>query len=566
MSLIDAQPVAAVADWVHVFDALPAPLFLKNEGHELIAASEPFCQLVGCSKEAILGFQDFEVQPGKGLLDYAAEKRALETGEAVSYDVELSLVEPGDPASPQKARTLKIRLDRWTDPKGQPCLIGSVEDLTELAETKLSLEVAERRSQLAFTFDSLTGLLNRSQIEPCIDECIEVSQRSGSSFAVLLISLNGLKAVNSGLGHQAGDHLLRTCAKRIRQIVRAQTAVARFGGDEYVVILSDTDPLRAGQIAEQIVEMVEIPIDLDRARREVTCSVGIAMYPRDGESSGELLSNADCAISEGRRRRQNGCVHYFEPSIGRDVERKLSLSRDLIRAVDHHQIEMYLQPIVRHNGGQERVIGYEALARWKRGADEWVSPEEFVPLLEESGLIIEAGEQMLKMACEFIAGRSADDVYVSVNVSGHQIVDDGFLGMVDRVIQAAQVPYQSLALEITETQAMNDFSTYAQLLDQLIERGVRLMIDDFGTGYSNLSRLRELPFSTLKIDRSLIQDVPSNRCDCAILRTVISMAKELELSVLVEGIEETTQRDYLIDLGVNTFQGYRFGKPKPYRS
>lgn len=566
MSQLDAQFITAGADWVHVFDALPTPVFLKNENLELIAVSDPFCKLVECSKEAILGFQDFEIRPGEGLFDFATEQRTLETGEGTTYDVELSSNKLDDSSSAQAQRWFRIRLARWVDPAGQICLIGSVEDLTELTEANLSLEVAEHRSQLAFTFDPLTGLLNRSQIEPCIDNCIKVSRRSGSSFAVLLVSLNGFKAVNTVLGHQAGDHLLRVSAKRIRQVVGPQTVVARFGGDEYVALLSDTDPLNAGRTAERIIEMIGMPIELDGSRREITCSVGITMYPRDGETSGELLSKADHAISEGKRKKQKQCVHYFEPSIGRDVERKLTLSRDLIRAVDHEQIELYLQPIVRHGGGQDRVIGYESLARWRRSSGEWVSPEEFVPLLEENGLIIEAGEQMLKLACDFIAARASDDVYVSVNVSGQQLVDDGFLEMVDRVTQAAGIPYQSLALEITETQAMNDLSTCAQLLNQLIERGVRLMVDDFGTGYSNLSRLRELPFSTLKIDRSLIQNVPSNRCDCAILRTVVSMARELELGVLAEGIEEPAQRDYLIDLGVDTFQGYLFGKPKPYRS
>ncbi len=559
MSLIDAQFVDANTDWRQVVDALPIPIFFKDEEQRLIAVSGPFCDLVGCSKESILGFQDFEIRPGECLFDSVAEARTLETGEEVAYEVALLL---GDAMPEPAVRSLRIRLSRWFDPSGHACLIGSVEDLTELSQANLSLEVAERQSQLALAFDPLTGLLNRSQIKPCIDECIGVSQRMGESFAVLLVSLNGFKAINSVLGHQAGDHLLRICAKRIRQVVRCQTAVARFGSDEYVVLLSDTEPLNAGRMAERIIEMIGMPIDLGGSRREICSSVGIAMYPRDSETSGELLSKADHAVSEGKRKRQTGGVHYFEPSIGRNVERKLMLSRDLVQAVNNDRIEIYLQPIVRYGSGQIRVIGYESLARWQRGSGEWVSPMEFVPLLEETGLIIEAGENILKRACEFIASRPSDDVYVSVNVSGQQIVEDGFLDMVDRAVQSSGVPYQRLALEITETLAMNDHSACLQLLNELIERGVRLMIDDFGTGYSNLARLRELPFSTLKIDRSLIRDLPGKRSDSAILRTVISMARELELGLVVEGIEEPAQRDYLVDLGVNTFQGYLFGKPK----
>ena len=236
MSLIDAQFVDANTDWRQVVDALPIPIFFKDEEQRLIAVSGPFCDLVGCSKESILGFQDFEIRPGECLFDSVAEARTLETGEEVAYEVALLL---GDAMPEPAVRSLRIRLSRWFDPSGHACLIGSVEDLTELSQANLSLEVAERQSQLALAFDPLTGLLNRSQIKPCIDECIGVSQRMGESFAVLLVSLNGFKAINSVLGHQAGDHLLRICAKRIRQVVRCQTAVARFGSDEYVVLLSD---------------------------------------------------------------------------------------------------------------------------------------------------------------------------------------------------------------------------------------------------------------------------------------------------------------------------------------
>ena len=266
----------------------------------------------------------------------------------------------------------------------------------------------------------------------------------------------------------------------------------------------------------------------------------------------------------GKRSKPSGNVQFFEPSIGSEVERKLILSRDLVEALDSDQIKLHFQPIVLHSDGQVRVVGYESLARWRRDENEWVSPEEFVPLLEQNGLIVEAGEKILRQACEFIASHTSDDVYVSVNVSGQQVLDDGFIDMIDRVTRATGVAPRRLALELTETLAMSDRSGESEILQRLIDRGIRLMIDDFGTGYSNLARLRELPFSMLKIDRSLIRDVPDDQSDCAILKTLISMARELEMGLVVEGIEDAAQRDYLIELGVDTFQGYLFGKPKPY--
>lgn len=561
MSLANAHAGVAPPVWHHVFDAVPIPTFLKNQSSELVAVSDAFCELVGLSRDRILGYQDFELQSGACLFDSTAEQKTLETGVGCTYERELSRE---DTPSPAFSRWLRIHLARSVDPTGEKCLVGSIEDVTALNEANLSLEVAERQSQLAFAFDPLTGLMNRSQIEACIGDCIAVSAENDTSFALLLINLNGFKAVNSISGHQAGDHLLRVCATRIRQVVRGQTAVARFGGDEYVVLLSGTDPIEAGRVAERIIEMISMPIEHGGSRREISSSVGITMYPRDGKTCGELLSKADQAMHAGKRIKRSGYVQFFEPSIGREVERKLLLARDLVFALDHDQIELHFQPIVVHDNGSDRVVGYEALARWKRGPDDWVSPEEFVPLLEQNGLIVEAGERILRLACEFIAAHTSDDVYVSVNVSGQQILDAGFLDMVDRVTASTGVSHQRLALELTETLAMSDRSAGSQLLEQLIERGIRLLIDDFGTGYSNLSRLRELPFSTLKIDRSLIRDVPHNRSDCAIVRTLVSMAKELEMGLVVEGIEETIQRDYLIELGVNTFQGYLFGKPKPY--
>ncbi len=561
MTLANARSVAALPGWHHVFDAVPTPTFLKNQKHELIAVSDTFCELVGSSRDHILGYQDFELQSGECLFDSTAEQTTLKSGVACAYERELS---DEDIQSPAGSRWLRIHLARSVAPTGENCLIGSIEDLTELNQANLSLEVAERQSQLAFAFDPLTGLMNRSQIEASINDCIDVSRQNDTSFALLLINLNGFKAINSISGHQAGDHLLRVCATRIRQVVRGQTAVARFGSDEYVVLLSSSDPVEAGRVAERINEMIGMPIELGGSRREISSSVGITMYPRDGKNCGELLSKADQAMHAGKRTKPSGYVQFFEPSIGREVERKLLLARDLVYALDQNQIELYFQPIVVHENGSDRVVGYESLARWKRGAHEWVSPEEFIPLLEQNGLIVEAGEKILRLACEFIAAHASDDVYVSVNVSGQQILDDGFLDMIDRVTKSTGVSHHRLALELTETLAMNDRSAGNQLLEKLIERGIRLLIDDFGTGYSNLSRLRQLPFSTLKIDRSLIRDVPHNRSDCAIVRTLVSMAKELEMGLVVEGIEEPIQRDYLIELGVNTFQGYLFGKPKPY--
>ncbi len=264
-------------------------------------------------------------------------------------------------------------------------------------------------------------------------------------------------------------------------------------------------------------------------------------------------------------KKPNGSIQFYQPQIGADVERKLLLTQDLNKAVRDNEIELHFQPIVRHQDGREYIIGYESLARWDRGNQQFVSPEEFIPLLEDTGQIVQAGESILEKACEFIASRPDDDVYVSINVSGRQLKEDGFVKMVDQTIRRYGVRHNQVALELTETLAMSESASEGSGLAQLIELGVKLMIDDFGTGYSNLSRLNDLPFDVLKVDRSLVRCVPGSRSDCAIVRTLISMASEMEMGLIVEGIEKPEQRDYLVGLGVDTFQGYLFGKPQPIK-
>ena len=491
MSLADAHAIVASPVGLQVFNALPTSTFLKNADRQIVAVSDAFCDLVGFSRDQILGHQDFEVGTGECLFDLAAEQQTLETGVGCTYDRQLS--SPGL-QHPDSTRWLRIRLSRSFDPQGKRCLVGSIEDLTKLSEANHSLEAAERQSQLAFAFDPLTGLMNRSQIEACISDCIQVSSDQDDSFAVLLINLNGFKAINSMSGHQAGDHLLQVCATRIRDVVHGQSAVARFGGDEYVVLLSGAGPVHARCVAEQINEMIGMPIDLAGARQEVSSSIGITIFPRDGKNCSDLLSKADLAMRTGKRDRKSGSVQFFEPTIGREVQQHLLLSRDLVGAFEKDQLELHFQPIVRHLDGLDRVIGYESLMRWQRRPGEWVSPEEFVPILEQNELIVEAGEKILNLACKFIAVHASEDIYVSVNVTGQQVLNSGFLAMVDRVTSANGVSHRRLAFELTETLAMHDQTIGTQLLEQLMERGIRLMIDDFGTGYSNLARLSELPF------------------------------------------------------------------------
>jgi len=434
---------------------------------------------------------------------------------------------------------------------------GVAQDITE------QREMQERMSHQAH-YDSLTDLPNRVLFFDRLTQAINQAQRKNWIVSLLFIDLDRFKNVNDTLGHAIGDRLLRQVAARILLGVRTEDTSARLGGDEFAVILSDlTRAQDAGTVAQKILRSLEKPFDLDGHEVFVTASIGIANYPSDSEDPESLIKNADAAMFQAKLLGRNTYQFYTAAMNARALE-TLNLENRLRRAIEREEFLLHFQPKVDLASGA--AIGFEALLRWKLPENGLVSPQDFVPLLEDSGLILPVGEWVLNAACAQI--RAWQDagfapLPVAVNLSAKQFQRQDICATVTQALRRADLDPRLLELEITETAAMQNAEETVAMLRRLKELGVSLAIDDFGTGYSSLSYLKRFPIDLVKIDRSFVTGLPENRDDASIARTVIAMAHGLDMKVIAEGVETEGQRAFLEANGCDQMQGYLVSRPVP---
>ncbi len=433
-----------------------------------------------------------------------------------------------------------------------------VEDITRLKEAQEDLE------RLA-SFDTLTGLPNRRLFRDRLEHALSTIQRHGYRLALLYLDLDNFKRVNDSLGHDVGDILLREIAERLGRGVRDEDTVARLGGDEFVMLLQLTDDeYDVGVLARKLLQRVKQPIMAANHEVVITGSIGITFAPDDSMDPGVLMRNADLAMYRAKGRGRDG-YGYFEGRMNVEVARRLSMEAELRQALKSGQIEPYFQPIVRLH--DQRIVGFEALARWRHPSEGLVSPDRFIPVAEDCGLIIPIGEHLLECAAREIQSlrqAHADDLYVSVNLSARQAYDPKVFDMIVDVLGRTGLPAEALRLEITESLLMKDFRVTVKLIERLRERyGTRVAIDDFGTGYSSLSYLKRLPIDTLKIDRSFVTDIPDDENDVEITTAIIAMAQALKKDVVAEGVENGEQLEFLKSRGCQFAQGYLLGRPAP---
>jgi len=422
--------------------------------------------------------------------------------------------------------------------------------------------LAEQLRHQAF-HDSLTGLANRALLTDRLEHAAARRGRDGHGLAVLFIDLDDFKAVNDTLGHGAGDRVLTIVSERLRKTVRAGDTAARMGGDEFAVLLEDTDdPAVATDVAGRILDAIREPLQVGDTEIVVHASLGIALSSGSAQTADELLRDADLAMylakSEGKDR-----MVTFEPGHGDVALERVQLKADLHRAFDRNEFRLVYQPIVRLDSAA--IIGFEALLRWRHPSRGEVSPTEFIPLAEESGLIVPLGRWVLETACREAAAWSAlrDGAAptVSVNVSARQIDDPRIVEHVSGALADAGLPARQLTLEITETALVRDLESSVSTLEQLKSLGVRLAIDDFGTGYSSLSYLRRFPVDILKIDRSFVATVGRGGADTAVVGSVLRLARNLQLQTVAEGIEDAVQLAELRAMGARLGQGFHFARP-----
>ncbi len=422
----------------------------------------------------------------------------------------------------------------------------------------------EERLRHLSEHDTLTNLPNRNLLHTRLLQALDHARRTGKLVAVLWIDLDRFKIVNDSLGHNIGDQFLIETAQRLHTLVRAQDTVSRHGGDEFVVLLVGLEHAdSAALIARKILEKLGTPVQTAGQGIAVTPSIGIALFPGDGNDPDSLLKNAEAAMYHAKQQGRNNC-QFFTPEINARFNERLSLEHGLRHALQAGELQLYYQPQFDLRDGS--LKGCEALLRWESPRLGWVAPARFIPVAEESGLIEGIGDWVLQQACSRVAlwqSQGLPPCPVAVNVSALQFRNGSIVRSVARILQTTGIPPHLLELEVTESLLAEDTERISQQLTTLKEMGVSLAIDDFGTGYSSLSYLKRFPLDRLKIDRSFIQDLPEDPDDAAITLAIIEMARALGLSTLAEGVETQAQHDYLLQHGCEQMQGYLCGRPMP---
>jgi len=537
--------------------AIPDLIFIVNEdGNVQDGLSRPDAthtlQIKALSTASLINF--YPCENDDGALELI--RRALETGKPQVYEHALE--------------GLDIYLETRFVARDKTTVLAIVRDITERKNAE------EKIYNLAY-YDELTELPNRELFSQSLERTIAIARNEEQKFAVLFVDLDRFKRINDTLGHTIGDELLKDVASRLAKCIRSTDTLAkidanstrnirlaRLGGDEFVIKLYGVDsPESVANVAARIIDALTPPFNCAGHQFVVTPSIGIAMYPQDGKTGEELLMNADSAMYRAKAVGRNNVKFYSETMRTKSLHR-LDLENLLREAIAQQQFELYFQPKV--NASSFRLVGAEALLRWHHPERGSISPADFIPIAEETGLIIPLGQWVLKEACRHVSVWSKSivgAVPVSVNISSHQFRDNGLVSDVLGAISLAGIRSRDLELEITESVLLQDVDKTLSELNALKKAGVSLSIDDFGTGYSSLSYLKRFPIDTIKIDRSFVKDLHQDTDDAAICAAILAMSQQLGLTVVAEGVETREQLEFLRRYECDHIQGYICSKPLP---
>ena len=533
-SIIENIPIAVFAK-----DARDSRYILLNRAGE---------EYYGMPRQEMLGKTPEQIFPDDiARVVNEQDRRVVDSGTPMFLEGHLLEVGVNGPDRVVNSRKLLVR-----DGNGAPqYLVGVIEDVTERVNNEA------RISHLAH-HDVLTDLPNRSAFNAALAERLERAQEALSSFAVLSLDLDRFKDVNDVFGHPVGDMMMRAAAERL--VAEADGAfVARVGGDEFMILMPDD--IRRDDVlslAERMVEAIGKELEVDDFLSHVGLSVGIAIYPDDGVDAATLLANADSALYRAKREGR-GRVCFFETEMDRELRDRRLLQHDLRQAMEQNQLLVYFQPQARIDG---EIIGFEALVRWNHPTRGFVPPDQFIPLAEENGLIIEIGEWVLREACREAASWPRP-LQVAVNLSPVQFQAGDLERSIHQILLETGLSPTRLEVEITEGVLIGDFTRALSLLRRLKALGIRIAMDDFGTGYSSLSYLQSFPFDKIKIDRSFISNLEATPQSAEIVRAVLSLAHALHLPVVAEGVETEAQRAFLEGESCEEMQGYLIGRPEP---
>jgi len=458
---------------------------------------------------------------------------------------------------------VKLQLTATESPLDQTliCQVAMI-DLSEQKAAKENLRIARDGLQHVANHDPLTRLPNRCGFKEQLQSALNNSGHK--KVALLLLDLDHFKQVNDPLGHQTGDKLLREVAGRLLSSVKKIDVVGRLGGDEFGIIIQDIDDVsEVATIADKISEHLALPYKSVPQDIHLAASIGVSVYPVHTENSRKLICFADAAMNQAKSRGRNR-IQFYTDALNITLTKRFELERDLRIALRKSQFELYYQP--QYDLKSSVVSGYEVLLRWNHPTRGTIGPENFIDVAESTGLIEPLGEWILAQACERLVELRAQNknLKLSVNVSAKQFSKGDFCSKIVKILSRTRIPAESLELELTETALLENVDQSISALEDLRQAGISIAIDDFGTGYSSFSRLQQLPVSRVKIDRSFIQNIPTNRSNCSISRAMISVAHDLGIEVVAEGVETHQQALFLSEAGCDVLQGYYVGKPKAF--
>ncbi|MFZ5520774.1 MAG: bifunctional diguanylate cyclase/phosphodiesterase [Pseudomonadota bacterium] len=542
---------------------------ISTDTHGLVTAVNPAAeQMLGWTAQELVGRHTTAVLHDPAELEAVARQLSAELGETIPAGLSVLTVKARRGLTEQREFHY-IRKDGHRVPAllTVSCLRDAEGNLT--GYVGLALDISERKRTDEYIrhmalHDKLTGLPNRVLLQEHAEVAIARARRTMHAVGVLLLDLDRFKHINDSLGHHVGDEVLQIVAKRLSDCVRSSDTVVRMGGDEFVVLLSDLNQREEAQkIAAKILDVLAEDVVVGSHVLRITPSIGVACYPQDGGDLSALLKNADAAMYHAKDMGRNN-IQIFTPKLNERLTHRLELETDLSHAVARGELILHYQPLVDARTGL--ISGVEALLRWRHPVRGLVSPAEFIPLAEETGLILPIGEWVLRTACQQIKAISdtvGTPLRLAVNLSPRQFTQPSLVEMVRHALASAQLMPDQLELEITEGVLMHDIEQTMHTLEALREIGVHLAVDDFGTGFSSLSYLSRFPIHTLKVDRSFVRDIGQDKNNTAIASAVISMAHTLGLKVVAEGVETQAQRDFLRERRCDELQGFLFSKPVP---
>ncbi len=539
------------ADLQHLLDDTSNDIYIFDaESYHFIRMNSHALSTLGYEKHEITQMTVFNIMSGMNLELFTELTKSLQSGKK---DEVIYRGEHQRKDGSHYPVEVRFKLHKSETP---PIYVGTAQDISLLQELE------NKNNNLTF-YDTLTGLPNKQLILEKLSLELLPENRRDTSVAVLLIDLDDFKTINDSWGHKAGDKLLKAAAERLTSWASSSDRIARFGGDEFMVILSDLKfETEAAEAASELLKLFHAPFIIDTQEAYIGISIGISYYPVDGYDGETLIKHADTAMYFAKENGKNTYCHYRSDMEARAKD-KLLLERDLRKALEKKEFELYYQPKLALNS--ETIIGFEALVRWNHPTRGLVPPLDFIPLAEKTKLIIPLGEWILRTACQQIKrwlneGFSLQNT--AINISAHQFSQSDLVEKIGAIIREEGIYPEYLELEITESVLMENAEMATSQLKQLNAMGIKISIDDFGTGYSSLSYLNSFPLDNLKIDRAFVKDITCEE-DAPLAKAIISIAKALNLKTIAEGVETETQKEVLRSIGCDAMQGYLLSKPVP---